>query len=120
VLGALRRLDRTASPPLPVADPALRGLRGAVAGSSMAAAVPEQTDERPVAQPPPPPDSARTAVTHGHAWSAQEDEELRDGIELGLTAQELAESMELPLAAVLTRLDGLGLDAATTPTLGFD
>ena len=26
----------------------------------------------------------RTAVTHGHAWTEQEDEELRDGIELGL------------------------------------
>ncbi len=120
VLGALRRLDETAPPVLPVADPALRGLRGSVAGSSMSTSVPAEGDGRPVAQPPPPPESARTAVTQGHAWSVQQDEELRDGVELGLTDEELAESMELPLTAVQARLEGLGLEAGTSPTLGFD
>ncbi len=119
VLAALRRLDETADPPLPVADPALRGLTGAVLGSSMAAATPVAED-RPVAGSPPPPDSARTAVTRGHAWSDQEDEELRDGVELGLTAEELAESMELPVEVVLARLDGLGLEAGRAPALGVD
>jgi ATP-dependent DNA helicase DinG len=119
VLAALRRLDETAEPPLPVAEPALRGLTGAVAGTSMAATAPAP-DERPVAQAPPPPESARTAVTRGHAWTAQEDEELRDGVELGLTAEELAESMELPGEVVRARLDGLGLEPGHGPTLTFD
>ena len=79
----------------------------------------ERRDERPVAEDPPPPESSRTAVTHGHAWTEQEDEELRDGIELGLTLDELAESMELPPDAVSARLAGLGL-AGTGPTLTFD
>lgn len=119
VLAALRRLDETAEPPLPVAEPALRGLTGAVAGTSMAATAPAP-DERPVAQAPPPPESARTAVTRGHAWTAQEDEELRDGVELGLTAEELAESMELPGEVVRARLEGLGLEPGHGPTLTFD
>jgi len=125
VLSALARLDETADPPLPVAEPALRGLTGAVAaalgdtdrGADAAAPVPV---ERPVAEAPPPPDSARTAVTHGHAWTEQEDEELRDGIELGLTLDELSESMELPVEAVSARLGGLGLEAGAGPTLTFD
>ncbi len=125
VLAALRRLDETAHPPQPVAEPALRGLTGAVAapagdtdrGADAAAPVP---DERPVAENPPPPDSSRTAVTRGHAWTEQEDEELRDGIELGLTVDELAESMKLPADAVSARLAGLGLAAGSGPTLTFD
>ncbi|NHA67831.1 ATP-dependent DNA helicase [Phycicoccus sp. CMS6Z-2] len=119
VLGALRRLDETAPPPLPVSEPTLRGLTGAVAGTTMAAAAPEPA-ERPVAHPPPPPESARTAVTQGHAWSAQEDEELRDGVGLGLTLEELAESMELPPDVVAARLDGLGLEAGADARLTFD
>ncbi|HET7761274.1 MAG TPA: ATP-dependent DNA helicase [Phycicoccus sp.] len=118
VLDALRRLDETAEPPLPVAEPALRGLTGAVAGSSMADVAPV-ADTRPVADPPPPPPSSRTAVTGGHAWSAQDDEELRDGVELGLTAEELAESMDLPVEVVSARLAGLGLEAGQGPTLTF-
>ncbi len=88
VLAALKRLDETAEAPQPVAEPALRGLTGAVAapvgdvdrGVDAVSPVPV---ERPVAEDPPPPESSRTAVTHGHAWTEQEDEELRDGIELG-------------------------------------
>jgi ATP-dependent DNA helicase DinG len=125
VLAALKRLDETAEPPQPVAEPALRGLTGAVAapvgdtdrGADATAPVPV---ERPVAEDPPPPESSRTAVTHGHAWTEQEDEELRDGIELGLTLDELAESMELPVDAVTARLAGLGLEAGSGPTLTFD
>ncbi len=111
VLAALKRLDETAEPPQPVAEPALRGLTGAV---------PAPAVDRPVAEDPPPPESSRTAVTHGHAWTEQEDEELRDGIELGLTLDELAESMELPVEAVSARLGGLGLEAGAGPTLTFD
>ncbi len=122
VLGALRRLDEIAPAPLPVADPALRGLTGAVQGTSMGSAdrVAPEPDERPVADPPPPPESARTAVTGGHAWTAQEDEELRDGVELGLSLDELAESMELPPGLVAARLTGLGLEAGAGATLTFE
>ena len=105
VLRALRRLDETAPPPVAVTEPALRGLNGGVA-----AAV-DDGERRPVAEAPPPPQSSRTAVTHGHAWTEQEDEELRDGAELGLTLDELAESMELPVDTVAARLSGLGLHA---------
>jgi ATP-dependent DNA helicase DinG len=119
VLAALQRLDETAQPPLPVAEPALRGLAGPVAGSSTVTVAPVP-DERPVAEDPPPPESARTAVTHGHAWTGQEDEELRDGVELGLSVDELAESMELSHEVVHARLDGLGLEAGNGPRLPFD
>ena len=119
VLAALARLHETADPPLPVAEPTLRGLTGALAGTSMVEATPTPAD-KPVAHPPPPPENARTAVTQGHAWTVQEDEELRDGVELGLGLDELAESMELPAEIVRARLDGLGLEAGTGPTLTFD
>ncbi|MGB7819560.1 MAG: ATP-dependent DNA helicase, partial [Ornithinibacter sp.] len=75
--------------------------------------------ERPVAEAPPPPDSSRTAVTRGHAWTQQEDEELRDGVELGLSLDELSESMELAAEVVSARLSGLGLEAGNGPTLTF-
>ena len=123
VLAALARLDETAAPPLPVAEPALRGLTGAVAGTSMAAVAPVAPlaeAERPVAEAPPPPGSSRTAVTQGHAWTTQEDEELRDGAELGLSLEELAESMELAPEVLEARLAGLGLEAGRGPTLTFD
>ncbi|MGG5260472.1 ATP-dependent DNA helicase [Phycicoccus avicenniae] len=125
VLAALARLDEIAPPVLPVAEPALRGLTGAVAGTSMAVATPATSTtpsavERPVAEDPPPPASPRTAVTHGHAWTAELDEELRDGVELGLSLEELVESMELPREAVEARLTGLGLEAGRGPTLTFD
>jgi ATP-dependent DNA helicase DinG len=100
VLAALKRLDETAEPPQPVAEPALRGLTGAVS----------MQIERPVAEDPPPPESSRTAVTHGHAWTEQEDEELRDGIELGLTLDELARTS--PLSATRGRVTAMSDEVA--------
>ena len=70
-------------------SPAPSPRRGDPTAGDAAAPVPV---ERPVAEDPPPPESSRTAVTQGHAWTEQEDEELRDGIELGLSLDELAES----------------------------
>ena len=64
--------------------------------------------------------SPRTAVTSGHAWTAEADEELRDGVELGLTVDELAESLEVPADVIAARLRGLGLEASGAATLGFD
>ncbi len=118
VLAALRRLDETAGPPDPVAEPAPRGL-GATSGVSRPA--PEEVrPARPVAEPPPAAAGSRTAVTQGHPWSPEADEELRDGVELGLTVAELAESLEVPEALVRARLDGLGLEVSSSPTLRFD
>jgi ATP-dependent DNA helicase DinG len=41
-------------------------------------------------------------------------------VELGLTVDELAESLELPADAVTARLAGLGLEAAGGHTLTFE
>ncbi|WP_353953397.1 ATP-dependent DNA helicase [Knoellia sp. S7-12] len=124
VLNALKRLDETAPPPLEVADPALRGLTGAVKGTAMGDAevsgAVDATDTRPVAVAPPPAPAARTAVTQGHPWTDQEDEELRDGVELGLDLEELSESLELDTEVIAARLEGLGLKAGAGSTLAFD
>ncbi len=121
VLAALARLDATAEPPVPVAAPALRGLTGALAGTTGGPSGdgaehprpgPPAPDPRPVAADPPPTASARTAVTQGHAWTDQEDEELRDGVDLGLSVGELAESLELAETVVEARVRGLGLTPA--------
>ena len=124
VLSALKRLDATAPPPLEVADPALRGLTGAVKGTAMGDAEVsgdvDATDTRPVAAAPSPAPSSRTAVTQGHAWTEQEDEELRDGVELGLDVEELSESLEMPSELIAARLEGLGLKAGAGSTLSFD
>ena len=115
VLAALVRLDETAPPPVAVAEPALRGVTGALDGTSMGG-----VDASRVAGPPPGPAAARTAVTQGHAWSEQEDEELRDGVDLGLSVGELAESMELPEDVIAARLRGLGLEATGAAAMRFD
>ncbi len=128
VLAALQRLDQTAPPPVEVHEPAPRGLTGAVTTPVGAASAadgaehprPVATDPRPVATDPPPTDSSRTAVTQGHAWTPESDEELRDGVELGLSVPELAESLELPPDVVAARLQGLGLEASGAAVLGFD
>jgi ATP-dependent DNA helicase DinG len=124
VLAALRRLDQTAPEPVTVHEPALRGVVGALAGTSAAGDGAEhprpEADPRPVAASPPAAPGARTAVTQGHSWTAEADEELRDGVELGLTVEELAESLELPADVVAARLRGLGLEASGAPRMSFD
>ena len=94
VLGALRRLDQIAPPPQPVAEPARRGMTGRASA--------------PVADPGPA-DGARTAVVRGEGWSAQDDDELRDGVDLGLPLSELAESLDRDEDAVAARAETLGL-----------
>lgn len=128
VLQALARLDQTAPPPRPVAEPGRRTPGGEPPPevSDVAGTTAESVDAdgaahaKPVATDPPPAPSARTAVTLGHPWSDQEDEELRDGVEMGLTVEELAESMEVPEEVIQARLDGLGLTVSTEPQLSFD
>ncbi len=114
VIAALRRLDETAAPVLAVAEPALRGLTGALrsattAPGQAAAAVSPAVDHRPVAGPPPAAPAPRTAVTSGHAWSAEADEELRDAVDAGVGLDELCEHLELPPDLVSVRLEQLGL-----------
>jgi ATP-dependent DNA helicase DinG len=121
VLAALRRLDETAPPVLAVHEPALRGVTGAVVGTTMGRTGEDAVEHpRPVADDPPAAQSPRTAVTQGHAWTAEADEELRDGVELGLSLEELAESLELPTDVVEARLKGLGLELADAAMLGLE
>ena len=94
VLKALERLDATAGEVLPVAAPGARGLGGAPLVSSTV----------PVARSP------RTAVTGGHAWTDEQDEELRDGVESGVGVEELAEHLELAPDLVTARINQLGLE----------
>ena len=107
VLAALARLDETAAETLPVEEPALRSLSGA------------RTDadgtEHPRPAPPPPPvaESSRTAVTGGHAWTDEQDDELRDAAEAGMELAELVDHFELPEDAIAARAGQLGLTLST-------
>lgn len=98
VLGALRRLDETAPEAQAVAEPARRGVTGA-----------------PVATDPGPAGGARTAVVQGDGWSVQDDDELRDGVDLNLSLEELAASLDRSESAVVARAQALGL---VVPTRG--
>lgn len=112
VLGALRRLDETAPPVLPVAEPAKRGLTGASKGKSARAHEGlggADSPRRPVAAPPPVAQSPRTAVTLGHAWTSEQDGELRDGVEVGATVAEIADQLDLTSELVTARAAALGL-----------
>jgi ATP-dependent DNA helicase DinG len=48
-------------------------------------------------------------VTGGHAWTQEQDEELRDGVDAEATVAELAEHLDLPPDAVTARLNQLDL-----------
>lgn len=98
VLKALARLDATAGEVVPVAAPAARGLGGAPLAPAPGTV--------PVARSP------RTAVTGGHAWTDEQDEELRDGIEAGVAVEELAEHLELAPDLVTARINQLGLQVS--------
>ncbi|GAA5023389.1 ATP-dependent DNA helicase [Terrabacter aeriphilus] len=107
VLAALARLDAMAPPPVTVEEPALRSLTGARADA-------DGTEHpRPVAAPPPAPASSRSAVTGGHAWTDEQDEELRDAAESGMQLEELVDHFELPEESISARLEQLGLTIAT-------
>ncbi len=42
-------------------------------------------------------------------WSAEDDEELSDGLSLGLDVDELADHLDRPVEDVRARIDQLGL-----------
>jgi ATP-dependent DNA helicase DinG len=100
-----------------VREPALRGVAGVVDAIPMGGEDEDDrlADERPVAPDPPVAGSARTAVTQGHAWTSEQDSELREGVELGLTLDELADHLEVEDDVVTGRLNLLGLDLPDLP-----
>jgi len=113
-LAALRRLDETAAPPLPVHEPALRGTAGASDDTTDPSA---EVDVQAIAEAPPVAPSARTAVTKGRAWTPSEDEELREGVDIGLTLEELASHLDLMDDVVATRLAMLNLVISEAPKM---
>ncbi|MDQ1484118.1 MAG: ATP-dependent helicase DinG [Actinomycetota bacterium] len=117
VMAALKRLDETAEKPLPVHEPALRALAGMANGEGTRAADDGLADDRPVAIDPPVAGSARTAVTQGHAWTPDQDTELREGVELGLTLDELADHLDLEDEVVVARVHLFGLQLSDSPTI---
>ena len=121
VLAALTRLNETAAEPLPVHEPAPRGIAGAMDAIAMGEEDEDDrpVDDRPVASDPPVAGSARTAVTQGHPWSSEQDSELREGVELGLTLDELADHLELEDDVIIARLNLLGLELSDSPKLAF-
>jgi ATP-dependent DNA helicase DinG len=107
VLGALRRLDASVGEVLPVLEP---GLRADAVRDDGVEAVPDLTSVRPV-EPAPVPESTRTAVVQGRAWTAEDDQTLREGVDLGCTVEDLADQFECEVDAVLARLAALGMRA---------
>ena len=114
VLAALKRLDETAAEPLPVHEPALRGVAAAPSADD-----PPVADDPPAATDPPVARSARTAVTQGHAWTSEQDSELREAVDLGLTLEEVAEHLELDEAVIVARLALFGLELSDSPKMAF-
>src|SRR5215218_6877561 len=104
VLGALRRLDAAGGDLRPVEEPPTRGPVPAQPAAPAAAALP--------APPAPVPEATRTAVVQGRAWNVEQDEELREGVDLGLRLEELADHLDCELDAVAQRLAALGLAPA--------
>ena len=118
VVGALRRLDESAAEPLPVHEPAPRTLSGRSALPTAAVTTPgasavgdpgREDGRGPAAPPPPAAPGSRTAITLGEGWSEQEDEELRDGVDLGLDSATIADQLEKPVEVVEARIASLGL-----------
>jgi ATP-dependent DNA helicase DinG len=107
-LAALRRIDASAGPLVEVRDPVPRGTTPVQAAG---AATSGQSKVQPGVGVSPAPVSTRTAVVAGRAWSAVEDEQLREGVQFGCTVEELADQFECAPATVAMRLAMLNLAA---------
>ena len=59
-------------------------------------------------------------MTQGHAWTRDEDDELRDGVDLGLSLDELAAHLEVPEDLVRARLTMLRLEVSAGAKMSFD
>jgi ATP-dependent DNA helicase DinG len=106
-LAALRRIDASAGPLADVRDPVPR-----VKAVEHPAGPPTsgQTTGQDVGDSPTPM-STRTAVVAGRAWSAVEDEQLREGVQVGCTVEDLADQFDCAPATVAMRLAMLNLAA---------
>jgi ATP-dependent DNA helicase DinG len=89
VLDALRRIDESAPPVRPVAEPGHRGASSAV----------------------PVPSSSRSGVSAGRGWTAEEDAGLRAAVEAGRDVAVLAERYDCATEQVVRRMVDLGLTA---------
>jgi ATP-dependent DNA helicase DinG len=107
-LAALRRIDASAGPLVEVRDPVPRGTTPVQAAGAPTSG---QTKVQPDVGDSPAPVSTRTAVVAGRAWSAVEDEQLREGVQFGCTVEELADQFECAPATVAMRLAMLNLAA---------
>ncbi len=118
-LAALARLDDAAGEVWAVSDPALRveAMRGPRAEPTSEVGPPAEPAPEPepvpapAPDPAPVPDASRTAVVQGRAWTAEQDQELREGVHFGCTLEELADQFDAEVAAVAMRLAMLGLAA---------
>ena len=97
-----------APPPVAVEEPALRSLTGRPCRRRRhgAPAAGRRCRRRP-------PESSRSAVTSGHAWTDEQDEELRDAAEPGMQLDELVDHFELPEETIAARVEQLGLTIAS-------
>jgi ATP-dependent DNA helicase DinG len=113
-LAALRRIGASAGPLAPVRDPMPR-----VKATGRPPAGPP-TSEEASASPPssPAPESTRTAVVQGRAWSAVEDDQLREGVQFGCTVEDLADQFDCEPATVAMRLAMLNLAAPSEADAG--
>jgi ATP-dependent DNA helicase DinG len=102
VLEALRRIDASAPPPLPVADPFKRTGDGACGGG-----------RAPTAP------SSRAAVRAGRGWTAAEDEALRVGVAVGDGVDRLTGRLGCTREQVLARLADLDLLVMLPGDAGF-
>jgi ATP-dependent DNA helicase DinG len=57
-------------------------------------------------------------VVAGRAWSAVEDEQLREGVQVGCTVEDLADQFECEPATVAMRLAMLNLAAPSEADVG--
>lgn len=127
VLEALRRLDASAPPVVPVLDPrdaAADPPPGSAGGDGGPQTAEITVDRRSrgcrdepldvsvadaLSTDAPVPRSPRTAVTAGQPWTAELDRELAEAAELGLGVDEVADHLDLEPAAVAGRARILGL-----------
>jgi ATP-dependent DNA helicase DinG len=116
VLAALRRLDAAGGELRPVEEPPMRGPVPAQSAAAVPGHVPARVPApAPPAPPAPVPEATRTAVVQGRAWDVDQDEELREGVDLGLTLEELADHLDCDPDAVAQRLAALALTPAPAP-----
>ena len=101
VLKALKRLDQTAGDGR--ATPTAQAEQAATEAAEVAAG---QTHDEPAAVAGP---VEVVPAPSAPGWSPEDDEELRDGADLGLDPEELAEHLDKPLDDVRNRLVQLGI-----------